>query len=101
MKRKPIKKFKLGKILGEGAFGKVYEGFDEEHGFVMAVKQVYAPENASGVSRKKIDALQTEIELLKGLRHKNIVEYLGTCQRNENLHIFLEYVSGGSLESLY
>jgi mitogen-activated protein kinase kinase kinase len=49
-------------------------------GTLMAVKQVEIPKGDShNESRKKsmLDALEREIELLKGLQHENIVEYLG------------------------
>ena len=51
------------------------------NGTLMAVKQVEVPSGDShNESRKKsmLEALEREIELLKGLQHENIVQYLGT-----------------------
>lgn len=45
--------------------------------------------------------MEHEIELLRTLNHKNIVKYFGTMKDEQNLHIFLEKVSGGSLEKIY
>ncbi len=50
---------------------------------------------------QKIKALELEINLLRSLNHKNIIKYLGSYKDEENLNIFLEYVSGGSLERIY
>ena len=50
------------------------------NGTLMAVKQVEIPSGDShNESRKKVmvEALEREIELLKGLKHEHIVEYLG------------------------
>lgn len=50
------------------------------NGTLMAVKQVEIPtDDSHNASRKKsmLDALEREIELLKGFQHPHIVEYLG------------------------
>ena len=39
-KPKTIKEFKLGKMIGSGAFGTVYEGMDVLNGRQIAVKKV-------------------------------------------------------------
>lgn len=49
---------------------------------------------------KKINALELEIEILKELKHENIVTYIGTQKTPNKLLIFLEYLSGGSISSL-
>ena len=41
-----------------------------------------------------------EIEILKQLKHENIVTYIGTQKNKNKLLIFLEYLSGGSISSL-
>jgi len=41
-----------------------------------------------------------EIDLLKRLDHNNIVKYIDTVQSGQFLCIILEYIDGGSLESL-
>lgn len=52
------------------------------------------------LNRKRISALEMEIEILKELQHENIVKYIGTQKTQNKLLIFLEYLSGGSLSSL-
>jgi mitogen-activated protein kinase kinase kinase len=47
-----------------------------------------------------IEALKREISLLRDLRHPNIVQYLGCGSSNEFLNIFLEYVPGGSVQTM-
>jgi len=44
--------------------------------------------------------LELEIEILKELKHENIVTYIGTQKNRNKLLIFLEYLSGGSISCL-
>ena len=41
-----------------------------------------------------------EVEILRSLRHKNIVSYLGTSMQQGTVYIFMEFISGGSLQSI-
>jgi serine/threonine protein kinase len=53
-----------------------------------------------GASPADVEAIEHEIRMIKGLRHPNIVRYLGTETCHSGLHIFLEYAHGGSLRQL-
>lgn len=65
----------------------------------MAVKILQIPNDNR---RAIIDDLQREIDLMKTLKHPNIVRYLGAeVDRSRNiLHIFQEWAPGGSVSSL-
>jgi hypothetical protein len=94
-----VKNWQKGKLLGAGAFAKVYKGLDQDTGKLLAIKQV----DLKGVNynEEKFNALESEILLLSSLDHPHIVKYLG-MERNENyLNIFLDFVPGGSIESVY
>ncbi|KAJ7222566.1 hypothetical protein GGX14DRAFT_312703, partial [Mycena pura] len=62
-------------------------------------------ENITGTLRDRsnlksmLSALEREIELLKDLKHENIVRYFYSSLDDDFLNIFLEYVPGGSLGS--
>lgn len=94
-----------GDLIGEGSFGSVYLALHAVTGELMAVKQVELPNVAKGTEGDKkktamIAALKQEINLLQGLRHEHIVQYLGTSSDEEHLNIFLEYVPGGSIAGM-
>jgi mitogen-activated protein kinase kinase kinase len=94
-----------GALIGQGSFGSVYLALHAITGELLAVKQVQAPApggNSQNDSRKKsmIEALKREIALLRDLKHPNIVQYLGCGTSNEHLNIFLEYVPGGSVQTM-
>lgn len=94
-----------GDLIGEGSFGSVYLALHAVTGELMAVKQVELPNVAKGTEGDKkkqnmITALKQEIDLLQGLRHPHIVQYLGTSADENHLNIFLEYVPGGSIAGM-
>ena len=51
---------------------------------------------------EEIKALMSEIGLMSGLTHRNIVSYIGVFvdANDSNVYIFQEWVPGGSIESL-
>jgi serine/threonine protein kinase len=97
-----------GELIGQGAFGSVYLGMNNDNGQLMAVKQVGLgkasvvgqAEQVNGKIAEHIRSLEAEVMLLKDLNHPNIVCYLGTERTRDALNIFLEYVPGGSIASL-
>uniref|UniRef100_A0A6Q2X2M5 Mitogen-activated protein kinase kinase kinase 2 n=1 Tax=Esox lucius TaxID=8010 RepID=A0A6Q2X2M5_ESOLU len=91
--------WRLGKLLGQGAFGRVFLCYDADTGRELAVKQVHFDPESPETS-KEVSALECEIQLLKNLCHERIVQYYG-CLRDTNertLSIFMEYMPGGSIK---
>ncbi|KAM8795198.1 mitogen-activated protein kinase kinase kinase 3 [Eudromia elegans] len=91
--------WRRGKLLGQGAFGRVYLCYDVDTGRELAAKQVqFDPESPE--TSKEVSALECEIQLLKNLQHERIVQYYG-CLRDraeKTLTIFMEYMPGGSVK---
>ncbi|KAF9535389.1 kinase-like domain-containing protein, partial [Crepidotus variabilis] len=90
-----------GTMIGKGSQGKVYMALNVTTGEIMAVKQVERPGAfADGDGLRRIaDALREEQETLRDLNHPNVVQYLGFEENRQTLNIFLEYVSGGTIDS--
>jgi mitogen-activated protein kinase kinase kinase len=98
-------KWMKGALIGQGSFGSVYLALHAVTGELLAVKQVETPSPGSSSAqdnRKKsmIEALKREIGLLRDLQHPNIVQYLGASSSDNHLNIFLEYVPGGSVQTM-
>lgn len=51
-------------------------------------------------TEKEYQKFHEEVDLLKTLKHINIVTYLGTCLEDNILSIFMEFVPGGSISSI-
>ncbi|XP_037023109.2 mitogen-activated protein kinase kinase kinase 19 isoform X3 [Artibeus jamaicensis] len=88
-----------GEILGKGAYGTVYCGLTSQ-GQLIAVKQVVLDTSDKLATEKEYRKLQEEVDLLKALKHVNIVAYLGTCLEENIVSIFMEFVPGGSISSI-
>lgn len=92
--------YKLGKIIGEGAYGKVYECLDTSLGQVMAVKVFDISKLSSKLVEEKLDSFIAESKVLSKLNNKNTVKFFGVHKDNQTFKIFLELVIGGSLSKI-
>uniref|UniRef100_H2YT87 non-specific protein-tyrosine kinase n=1 Tax=Ciona savignyi TaxID=51511 RepID=H2YT87_CIOSA len=81
--------FKLGKKLGEGNFGKVFEGLWNGTTKV-AVKTL-----KQGTSEQ--ESFLKEAKLMKKLRHPKLVQLYAVCTRSEPFYIVTELMCNGSL----
>ena len=89
--------FHIGRVLGRGGMGAVYEGRHEDDGSLVAVKVL------SNVLDDEEDAevrlrFETEIETLKRLHHPNIVQLSGFGEDQGQLYYVMEFVNGSSLQ---
>lgn len=89
-----MKKLTENNKLGSGGFGSVYEILTGT-GTMVAVKEI--PINRKDI--EKFNFAMTEL-ILKGLKHENILTYLGTYERKDKMYIFTEKCGNGSLQSL-
>eukprot|EP00758_Cryptobia_borreli_P016979 Tbor_TRINITY_DN6152_c3_g2::TRINITY_DN6152_c3_g2_i2::g.21460::m.21460 len=83
------------RMIGKGSFGAVYEA-TLLSGRTVCIKIV---ELGQIVEREGMEKFKNEIILMKRLNHINIVQYYGSLQdeKANTLNIFMEYVTGGSL----
>ncbi|XP_026150284.1 mitogen-activated protein kinase kinase kinase 19 isoform X2 [Mastacembelus armatus] len=88
-----------GEVLGRGGYGIVYCGLTSQ-GQLIAVKQVGLDTTDPDSAKREYSRLQGEVELLKTLRHTNIVGFLGTSLSQHVVSIFMEYIPGGSIASI-
>jgi tRNA A-37 threonylcarbamoyl transferase component Bud32 len=92
--------WRKGGLIGAGASGKVFLGLDLNSGSMIAVKKIRLPDFHDSMLEREIKQIETEILLMKSLKHCNVVNYLGYSRDGNKLYLFLEYMSGGSLSSL-
>ena len=84
--------------IGQGSYGKVYEGHETTTHQKVAIKQMDLRNfERDNYLRKQISV---EIEVLKRLRHKNIVRLIDLLQTQNSLYIITEFCQDGDLRDL-
>ena len=81
------------KVLGSGAFGKVFLTFNKhnvEHQVAIKVMNKKKLEN-------HLEAIQEEVRILTRLDHPNIVKYYETYIDEKYIYLVMEYIGGGEL----
>ncbi|KAH1089454.1 hypothetical protein J1N35_016711 [Gossypium stocksii] len=87
-------KYELGKLLGCGAFAKVYHARDVDSGQSVAIK---------AVSKKKVlkggfmAHVKREISIMRRLRHPNIVKLIEVLATKTKVYFVMEFAKGGEL----
>ncbi|KAG7665927.1 CDC15 [[Candida] subhashii] len=87
--------FEFIELVGIGAFASVYRAVNLKTNQVVAIKQILLEKD------QDVGILMREIDLLKILKHRNIVKYHGFVKTSTSLNVLLEYCAGGSLRQLY
>ncbi|XP_034231021.1 mitogen-activated protein kinase kinase kinase 1-like isoform X2 [Thrips palmi] len=89
-----------GPLLGRGAFSSCYQAWDMTSGTIMAVKQVSFCRNSLEEQDRVENAVRQELEVLKTLRHENIVRMIGATRQSTHFSMFVEWMAGGSVSGL-
>ncbi|CAM45428.2 putative protein kinase [Leishmania braziliensis MHOM/BR/75/M2904] len=85
--------FQRGRAVGSGGFGTVYQAILSD-GSLAAVKELKL-ENAN------LKAIDREVRAMSSIPpHPNCVRYLGSRYSAHHYYIIMEYISGGSINSL-
>ena len=86
-----------GRLIGQGAFGKVNIGLNILAGRVVAIKSFNKKElDKNGDNMKKI---LYETDLMKKMNHPNITKILEVFEDEDYILITMEYINGGNLFS--
>lgn len=85
-------RFDGSRIIGEGGFGRVYQGVLED-GTKVAVKVLKRDDLQGGRE------FLAEIEMLSRLHHRNLVKLIGICTEEHIRCLVYELIPNGSLES--
>eukprot|EP01088_Endostelium_zonatum_P000386 TRINITY_DN10665_c0_g1_i1.p1 TRINITY_DN10665_c0_g1~~TRINITY_DN10665_c0_g1_i1.p1 ORF type:complete len:540 (+),score=158.07 TRINITY_DN10665_c0_g1_i1:360-1979(+) len=85
----------FGEALGEGAFGAVYRGM--YLGADVAIKRLFQDDDSPDAEL----FIQREINVLQGMRHPNIVQFIGIAHHStKGIHIITEFIKAGDLRKL-
>ena len=94
--KKPNDHFDIHKLIGKGAYGKVYKATDKNTKELIALKSIpLATEH--DIDDKK---LSTELHILNSIQCSNVVAYRGSYLVENEIWIAMEYCEVGSLSDL-
>lgn len=85
--------------VGRGTFGDVFRAVDLDTGTEIAIKEIVVAQDYNKDLEKQIHVLEREIRVMQKLDHPNTVKYLGAKRMSDTLHIYMEFVSGGTVAS--
>ncbi|KZT25995.1 kinase-like protein [Neolentinus lepideus HHB14362 ss-1] len=88
-----VKPYVIVSNLGKGSFAIVYKGYHSETHKEVAIKTI----KRSGLNRKLLDNLQSEIDILKSLSHRHITKLINIINAEHNIYLIMEYCAGGDL----
>lgn len=93
-------KYEIHGILGRGAMGVVYRGWDPVIARTVAIKTVAVPDGADGGVAEQLARFRQEAQAAGRLHHPNIVGVYDCGEARGVAYIVMEYVEGHSLKSL-
>jgi serine/threonine protein kinase len=92
------RRYRVDSLIQRGGMGDVYKGTDIETDAVVAIKtlnRAIVMEDPSLLER-----FRREADVLRRLDHPNIVRIFDTIDQDEEHHIVMEFIGGGSLATL-
>ncbi|XP_059768748.1 serine/threonine-protein kinase ULK3 isoform X4 [Balaenoptera ricei] len=86
--------FILTERLGSGTYATVYKAYaKKDTREVVAIKCVAK----KSLNKASVENLLTEIEILKGIRHRHIVQLKDFQWDSDNIYLIMEFCAGGDL----
>uniref|UniRef100_A0A3P8W8Z1 non-specific serine/threonine protein kinase n=2 Tax=Cynoglossus semilaevis TaxID=244447 RepID=A0A3P8W8Z1_CYNSE len=82
--------YQVVELVGEGSFGRVYKGRKKCSGQVIALKFMSKLDR----SEKELKSLRREIEIMRGLKHPNIVQLYDSFETETEVVVVTEYADG-------
>ena len=92
----PQDHFDIHKLIGKGAYGKVYKATDKKTKELVALKSIPLATDHDADDRK----LSTELQILNSINCANVVAYRGSYLIEDELWIAMEFCEVGSLGDL-
>ncbi|GLH06018.1 Serine/threonine-protein kinase grp [Gryllus bimaculatus] len=86
--------YTLGRAIGSGSYATVKVAQSTRHQMEVAVKIVSKFQAPADYLKK---FLPREIEVVKGLRHPNLIRFLQAIETTHRVYIIMEYAENGSL----
>ncbi|KAG7946682.1 hypothetical protein I3843_14G053400 [Carya illinoinensis] len=90
-------KYEVGKLLGCGAFAKVYHARDVQTGQSVAVKVISKRKISATGTSCLMSNIKREISIMRRLDHPHIVKLIEVLATKTKIYFVMEFVKGGEL----
>ncbi|KAK4742550.1 hypothetical protein SAY87_000551 [Trapa incisa] len=87
-------KYELGRLLGRGAFGKVYHAREIRTGQSVAIKAVCKQKVVKGGFTAHV---KREVSIMRRLRHPNVLRLSEVLATRSKIYFVMEFAKGGEL----
>ena len=92
-KGRVLEMYTLNRVIGQGAFGKVFHATHIKTGVDRAIKCV----DKQNLSPESARRMMEEVEILRELDHPNIIRVIEVIEDERNLNIVMELCQGGEM----
>ncbi|KAI4331627.1 hypothetical protein MLD38_029799 [Melastoma candidum] len=89
-----MKRYEIGKLLGQGTFAKVYHARNLKTGMSVAIKVI---DKEKILKVGLIDQTKREISVMRQVRHPHVLELYEVLATRTKIYFVLEYAKGGEL----
>ena len=86
--------YRIGRLLGKGAFGRVSLGIHKLTGKMVAIKSINKEYLTDETSKKKV---MQEFAIVKQMRHPSIIRLYESFESNKHILFVIELCGGGDL----
>ncbi|XP_014489662.1 CBL-interacting serine/threonine-protein kinase 10 [Vigna radiata var. radiata] len=97
MESKPnilMQRYELGRLLGQGTFGKVYYGRSAITNQSVAIKMI---DKDKIMRTGQVEQIRREISVMRLARHPNIIQLFEVMANKSKIYFVMEYAKGGEL----
>lgn len=94
---KKVGNYTLVSELGKGQFGIVYKAHHSKTDEVFAIKSISKQSVMSSPKLKEL--FDTEVRIMAGIKHPNIMHLYELLETNNNYYLVLDYCRSGDMES--
>lgn len=89
-----MRKYEMGKVLGQGTFAKVHHARELKSGQSVAIKMI---DKEKIMKVGLIEQIKREIAVMRLVKHPNVVQLYEVLASKSKIYFVMEYVRGGEL----